>query len=166
VALKAERVPLHVQASDDRSIFATSNSIDMSYLKGTIGYSIRRAQMSVFDDIFCSFGEYRVTTTAFSVLAVAADNPGINQVDLASALGVVRQRMVPIIDELERRGLASRIVDGRDGRARCIHLTKPGNELLQLLKARFAEHQQRMLMRLGMNSSTRILSDLWKLADG
>ena len=137
----------------------------MTYLEGTIGYAIRRAQMSVFEDVFRAFGEMEVTTAEFSVLAVVFDNPGINQVDLAAALGVVRQRMVPIIDELETRGLASRVVDGRDGRARCIHLTKAGTEALHLLKARFAEHQRRMLLRLGTDSPARILADLWKLAN-
>jgi DNA-binding MarR family transcriptional regulator len=136
----------------------------MSYLEGTIGYAIRRAQMAVFADIFRAFGDHRVTTAEFSVLAVAADNPGINQADLATALGVERPRMVPIINNLEERGLARRVVDGRDGRARRIHLTRSGEELLRILKARFAEHQKRMLARLETDSSARILSELWRLA--
>ena len=74
--------------------------------RGTIGYAVRRAQIAVFEDIFRSFGEHRETTAEFSVLAVAADNPGINQADLAFALGVERPRMVPIINKLEKRGLA------------------------------------------------------------
>jgi DNA-binding MarR family transcriptional regulator len=136
----------------------------MSYLEGTIGYAVRRAQIAVFADIFRSFGDLRVTTAEFSVLAVAADNPGINQADLASALGVERPRMVPIINKLEKRGLAKRLVDSRDGRARRIYLTRSGKNLLKVLKTKFAEHQGRMLLRLQTDSSSKLLSDLWKLA--
>lgn len=136
----------------------------MSYLEGTIGYAIRRAQMAVFDDIFRAFGEHRITTAEFSVLAIVADNPGINQADLALALGVERPRMVPIINKLEGNGLASRVVDGQDGRTRRIHLTRQGKKLLEILKARFAEHQERMLKRLKAGTPDSILSHLWRLA--
>jgi DNA-binding MarR family transcriptional regulator len=136
----------------------------MSYLEGTIGYAIRRAQIAVFDDIFRAFGERRITTAEFSVLAIVADNPGINQADLALALGVERPRMVPIINRLEENGLASRVGDGRDRRTRRIHLTQSGRKLLEVLKTRFVEHQKRMLSRLGVDSADRILSDLRKLA--
>lgn len=150
--------------AEAQSEVSPPKGIDLSYLEGTIGYALRRAQIAVFTDIFRSFGELRVTTAEFSVLAVAADNPGINQADLALALGVERPRMVPIINKLEKRGLAKRLVDGRDGRARRIYLTASGQKLLKALKTRFAEHQRQMLLRLQTDSSSRILSDLWKLA--
>lgn len=143
---------------------ATPPVINMSYLEGTIGYAVRRAQISIFQDIYQAFGELKITTAEFSVLAVVADNPGINQADLALALGVERPRMVPIINKLEDRNLATRVVDADDGRARLIQLTKQGTQLLNTLKMRFAEHQQRMLKRLEVNEPNRILRDLWKLA--
>ncbi|MBV9066923.1 MAG: MarR family transcriptional regulator, partial [Methylobacteriaceae bacterium] len=124
-----------MHANEEKFVPGVSpTSVDMSYLEGTIGYAIRRAQLAVFSDIFRSFGEYRVTTAEFSVLAVTADNPGINQADLATALGVERPRMVPIINKLERRGLARRAIDARDGRARRIYLTRSGSDLLGILK--------------------------------
>ena len=165
-AVKPEHFETGAHATGPQSEAADPKGVDMSYLEGTIGYTVRRAQIAIFEDIFRSFGEHQVTTAEFSVLAVAADNPGINQADLALALGVERPRMVPIINKLEKRGLAKRLVDGRDGRARRIYLTRSGNELLQVLKTKFAEHQRRMLLRLEADSPARILSDLWKLARG
>lgn len=141
-----------------------SPSINMKYLEGTIGYMIRRAQIAVFSDIYKAFGDIRITTAEFSVLAVVADNPGINQADLASALGVERPRMVPIINKLEERKLALRVVDRDDARARLIHLTTQGEQLLSVLKKRFAEHQRRMLVRLGAADPSSILRDLRHLA--
>jgi len=146
-----------------RTVEASAN-IDMSYLEGTIGYMIRRAQIAVFSDIYAAFGDVRITTAEFSVLAVVADNPGINQADLASALGVERPRMVPIINKLEERKLALRVVNTDDARARLIHLTPQGEQLIATLKRRFAEHQRRMLSRLGVTDPKNILRDLRRLA--
>lgn len=142
----------------------TDTSLDLSYLDGTIGYAIRRAQLSVFEDIYRAFGKLDVTTAQFSVLAVVADNPGCSQADLAAALGVERPRMVPLIDALERRGLARRISPAHDRRVREIHLTPHGRRLLETLKRRFARHQQRMLERLGQTEPDAVLTVLWRLA--
>jgi len=140
-----------------------SGPTDMTYLESTIGYAIRRAQIAVFQDIYGAFGEHRVTAVEFSVLAVVADNPGINQAELALALNVERPRMVPIINKLEQRGLTVRAIFADDGRVRLIHLTKPGHQLLAILKARLAMHQARMLERLGQDDAADILDTLWKL---
>lgn len=147
--------------TDNRS---TTDGLDLSYLEGTIGYSIRRAQMAVFQDIFESFGELAVTTVQFSVLAVVADNPGTNQADLALALGVERPRIVPILDSLEARKLATRKPSPNDRRHRLLYLTDDGHALLGELKKRFAVHQDRMLDRLGERNTDTFLAKLWSLA--
>ena len=79
-------------------------------------------------------------------------------------LGVERPRMVPIINKLEKRKLAMRVIDQEDGRARVIQLTKHGQETLAELKKRFSDHQDRMLARLEVSDPKRILLDLRKLA--
>jgi DNA-binding MarR family transcriptional regulator len=147
-----------------RKTAENSSVVDMSYLEGTLGYMIRRAQIAIFADVYKAFGGIQITVAEFSVLAVVADNPGINQADLALALGVERPRMVPIINKLEERKLATRAVDHEDARVRLIHLTGHGEQLLAILKKRFATHQSEMLARLGATDPTKILRDLHKLA--
>jgi DNA-binding MarR family transcriptional regulator len=137
--------------------------INMAYLEGTIGYAIRRAQIAVFDDLYKTIGELSITPTQFSILSLIADNPGLNQADIAAALGVERPRIVPVIDSLEKRELARRITSGTDRRAREIHLTKEGKALLKELKKRFAIHQLRMAKRLNSDPQT-FLNELWNLA--
>ena len=134
--------------------------LDLSYLEGTIGYSIRRAQLAVFRDIYRAFGDAAITTAQFSILAVAANNPGVNQSDLALALGVERPRIVPLLDSLEKRGLAVRVSSASDGRHRQIHLTAQGERLLADLKQRFAAHQQRVIDALGANEARDFLRNL------
>lgn len=144
-----------VDISDD-------NVIDMQYLEGTIGYAIRRAQIAVFDDLYKAIGELSITPTQFSVLALIADNPGLNQADIAASLGVERPRIVPLIDSLESRKLAERITSETDRRARKIYLTMGGTALLKELKKRFAAHQSRMTKRLHGDPQA-FLNELWNL---
>ena len=139
-----------------------SRAIDMRYLEATVGYSIRRAQMAVFQDIYASFGDKAVTLVQFSVLAVAADNPGITQWELAEVLAVERPRMVPVLNQLEALGLAQRQVCEHDKRSRRIVLTAAGKKRLSELKRRFAAHEARLERQLGMNTSA-LLDTLHRL---
>lgn len=147
-----------------QGVRAVAPALDLSYLEGTIGYAIRRAQLLIFADIYRVFEQDAVTTAQFSVLAVVADNPGANQSDLALALGVERPRMVPLIDALEGRGLLVRIPSVADRRHRHIHLTPEGERLLSGLKQRFSVHQQRLIDVLGPSDAKRLLRGLRLLA--
>jgi DNA-binding MarR family transcriptional regulator len=141
-----------------------ARAIDMRYLLGTVGYSIRRAQMAVFQDIYASFGDKAVTLVQFSVMAVAADNPGITQWELAEVLAVERPRMVPVLNQLEALGLAERKVCEHDRRIRRITLTAKGRHLLKELKQRFAAHEERLARKLGGQPSS-LLDTLHRLGD-
>lgn len=138
-------------------------ALNNHYLEGTIGYAIRRAQIAVFSDLYRTIGELSVTPTQFSVLSLVADNPGMTQAAIAAALGVERPRIVPVIDALEARGVATRVTSAADRRAREIHLTREGRALLRELKRRFATHQARMVARL-QGDPEIFLGELWRLA--
>jgi DNA-binding MarR family transcriptional regulator len=137
--------------------------LNLSYLEGTIGYSIRRAQLAIFRDIYRAFDEISVTTAQFSILAVVGDNPGVNQADLALALGVERPRIVPLIDSLEARGLATRTAGVADRRQRNIRLTSKGTKVLADLKQRFAKHQKRLIDALGASEANALLMTLQRV---
>ena len=140
-----------------------TRQIDMSYLEGTVGYSIRRAQVAVFQSIYEAFDDKAITLVQFSVLAVAADNPGVTQSELAQVLGVERPRMVPILNRLDELGLAQRLVCEQDKRNRRIVLTPAGSALLRELKRRFAAHEKQLDLLLGKRKAT-LLDDLHRLS--
>ena len=77
-------------------------------------------------------------------MAVAADNPEVTQAELAEVLAVERPRIVPILNALEARGLAKRLVCDVDRHNRRIVLTVEGLALLQDLKCCFAVHEARL----------------------
>ena len=132
----------------------TSRPIDMSYLESTVGYSIRRAQMAVFQHIYQSFDDKALTLVQFSVMAVAADNPGVTQSELAQVLAVERPRIVPILNRLEELGFAKRVVSEHDKRNRQIVLTALGTARLRELKRRFATHEKQLDQILGKRKAS------------
>ncbi|MGH8758139.1 MAG: MarR family winged helix-turn-helix transcriptional regulator [Burkholderiales bacterium] len=135
-----------------------TDKLNLSYLEGTVGYSIRRAQIAVFRDIFACFDDKSITLVQFSVLAVLEDNPEITQTELAEALAVERPRIVPIINALEERGLAKRTIREDDKRNRRLMLTPRGQALLKQLKERFAKHERRLVEVLGGTTSKLLLT--------
>ncbi|MGY3620271.1 DNA-binding MarR family transcriptional regulator [Bradyrhizobium sp. USDA 10063] len=137
---------------------------EMSYLDGSLGYALHRAQLAVFEGILQCFAESEVTAAEFLVLVVVAENPGINQADLAKSLEVERPRIVPTLNSLEKRGLAKRTQVAEDARVRQIHLTKSGHQLVKVLQRRARDHQKRIMARLDATEAKVILSCLWKLA--
>jgi DNA-binding MarR family transcriptional regulator len=137
---------------------------EMSYLDGSLGYALHRAQLAVFEGILQCFAESEVTAAEFLVLVVVAENPGINQADLAKSLEVERPRIVPTLNSLEKRGLAKRTQVAEDARVRQIHLTKTGNQLVKVLQRRARDHQKKIMARLDETEARVVLSCLWKLA--
>ena len=148
--------------TDKKPKARAARAIDMSYLEATIGYSIRRAQMAVFQSIYKAFDDQAVTLVQFSAMAVTADNPEITQAELAEVLAVERPRIVPVLNKLEELGLAQRLVCDADKRNRRIVLTDKGHKLLAELKRRFAAHERQLDVLMGSDKA-RLLRMLHRL---
>jgi DNA-binding MarR family transcriptional regulator len=136
----------------------------MSSLEGSLCYALHRARLSVVAESVEAFADHQITVIEFLFLVVVSENPGISQADLAKALDVERPRVVPTLNKLEKRGLATREVLESDGRFRQIHLTKNGQQLVRVLHKRAMEVQKKNMARLDSSEAKSILSALWKLA--
>jgi DNA-binding MarR family transcriptional regulator len=67
----------------------------------------------------------------YTVLAVLSADTPPSQLELASLCGLLPAQVVPVIDELERRGLVARRRSEADRRRSVVTLTPDGLELLQ-----------------------------------
>jgi DNA-binding MarR family transcriptional regulator len=139
--------------------------VEMIGLDGSVGFLLKRAQLAVSRDIHRVFEHDDITAVQFSALLVIRNNPGIGQGDLAGALEVERPRMVPVLDTLERRGLAARRRDPRDARSRRIHLTSAGEAMLDELQHRFSALEQELAEALGADQRDQLVEMLRVLAE-
>jgi len=81
---------------------------------------------------------FGLKTGAFSTLALIAANPGCSQTELARALGMDKSAVVPIIDELEQRGLARRVRAPEDRRRHALVVTEAAQPLMDQMHAAVA----------------------------
>jgi DNA-binding MarR family transcriptional regulator len=114
-----------------------------------IGYKLRRAQLSVFQDFLQTFSKMKLRPAEFSVLAMIADTPGQKQTEIAGQLGIKRANFVALMDGLERRGLAERRKTETDKRSHSLHLTAEGVRFVKKMSALWREHEERLVQRLG-----------------
>ncbi|MBV9457789.1 MAG: MarR family transcriptional regulator [Bradyrhizobium sp.] len=116
------------------------------------------------NDLNHLFANHRITSIEFIIMVIVAGNPGVSQAELAAALEVERPRMVPMLNKLEKRGLAKRTALAADGRVRLIQLTKEGVQLLKVLRKHAEEVNRHHLSLLTAAEAKTIFSSLWKVA--
>lgn len=83
-----------------------------------------------------------LSVRAFATLTLAAEHDGITQREISDFLRLDPSRVVAIVDDLEDRGLVSRVVARDDRRMRAVVATPAGRELFRKAVAatRTAQH--------------------------
>ena len=124
-------------------------AVDLGPLVHGLGFALRRAQAAVTEDFSRRFAAEDIRPIQFAVLTVLRNNPGLRQTQASFALGIKRTNFVPLIDELEQRGLAERRRVTGDRRAAALFLTKAGVALLDRLEEIAQEHERVFVARVG-----------------
>jgi DNA-binding MarR family transcriptional regulator len=89
-----------------------------------------------------------LTPLQFAVLACLNKRngqPGIDQNGLAARLGIERSHVSLLVEELGKRGLVERRVNGADRRARILRLTPKGDGVFDRLRSKNAAANERVL---------------------
>jgi DNA-binding MarR family transcriptional regulator len=140
------------------------STTDLGTLPETIGYVLRRAQLAVFQDVTRAFAAFDMRPAQYSVLTIIGRNPGLTQTQVAEALGIQRANFVALLDGLEARGLARREPVASDRRSYALHLTPEGRDLLARLQQLEADHERRLVERIGPENRALLLDLLRRLA--
>ena len=143
----------------------SKTDIDLGPLPELIGYVLRRAQLTVFQDFFAAFAPFDIRPAQFSVLTVIERNPGLTQTQVAAALGIKRTNFVGMLDSLEKRELAERRRT-RDKRSYALYLTAEGTALMRRLKPVLKAHESRMVALVGEEGRDRLIALLHEIAAG
>jgi DNA-binding MarR family transcriptional regulator len=95
-------------------------------LDDLMGYNLRHAHGVQKQRFAAVFGPFGIRPVTLSVLGTIYERPGITQADLGKKLRIKRANMVPVMSELERRGLIARRPSASDRRAHVVELTAAG----------------------------------------
>jgi DNA-binding MarR family transcriptional regulator len=141
-------------------IDARDERIALGDLSSNLGYRVRRTQLWVFKDVSRRLAPFGLSPAQFSVLAVIAANPGINQLTIASALDIERAGLGRLVDRLEQQGLVTRTASLVHPRYYVLHLTAAGARLLERVRPVIAASEQALAEKLGSNVYQGLLRSL------
>lgn len=134
-------------------------------LSELLGYQFKRAQLRIFEDFIRCVEPLQLTPAQFSVLVMLEKNPGRNQTEIATTLGILRPNFVSMLDGLESRDLCARVRSTEDRRSHIVQLTDKGRTILARAKRLVAtKHEARLNALLGEADRAALLQMLDKLA--
>jgi DNA-binding MarR family transcriptional regulator len=140
------------------------SAVALGPLDDSVGYLVRRAQVTIFQHFFERFAVAGVRPAQYSVLTVIQHNPGLSQNRLAEALGIKKTNLVAMIDELERRGLARRMAAERDRRSHALFLTQKGSALMARLHRLDAALNRHLVQAAGKGNHRPLCDALRRIA--
>jgi DNA-binding MarR family transcriptional regulator len=144
---------------------AEDAGLQMGELADLLGYSLKRAQLKVFEDFLHCVAPLQLTPAQFSVLLLLDKNPGRNQTEIANTLGILRPNFVSMLDALESRDLCARMRSTNDRRSHILVLTDKGRAVLARAKKLVAtKHEARLNELLGPANRVALLAMLSKIA--
>ncbi|RDV43865.1 MarR family transcriptional regulator [Leifsonia sp. ku-ls] len=106
-----------------------------------------------------------LTPNRYGILVHVARQEGRTQQELATVLGLHRNSMVSLIDDLEQRGLVERRRHPTDRRAYAIHLTPSARDVLTAATRLADEQEEAMLGRLDAEDRATLLAILGRMVE-
>jgi DNA-binding MarR family transcriptional regulator len=160
-AVKPPRLPRKESGDVPEEVAA----LQLGELSELLGYSLKRAQLKVFEDFINCVAPLQLTPAQFSVLLLLDRNPGRNQTEIANTLGILRPNFVAMLDGLESRDLCARMRSTNDRRSHILMLTDKGRAVLARAKKLVAtKHEARLNELLGPANRAALLEMLAKIA--
>jgi DNA-binding MarR family transcriptional regulator len=164
-ARPARKDKVRDKVSDKVLVASETPELQMGELSELLGYSLKRAQLKVFEDFLRCVAPLQLTPAQFSVLLLMDKNPGRNQTEIANTLGILRPNFVAMLDGLESRDLCTRIRSTNDRRSHILVLTDKGRAVLARAKKLVAsKHEARLNELLGPANRAALLDMLAKIA--
>jgi DNA-binding MarR family transcriptional regulator len=130
------------------------------------GHLIRRAHqlaVSIFAENTATFD---ITPVQFAMLNALVDEPGEDQITLASKVAFDAATSGAVIARLEAKGLLRRDADPKDKRRKLLTATKEGEKAVQAMKASVAQVQNQLLQPLSEAEAQLLTALLQKMVAG
>jgi DNA-binding MarR family transcriptional regulator len=107
---------------------------------------------------------HEISMWAYIVLSSLRGRPTRTQAALATAIGADKTRLIPVLDDLQRRGLIEREPDPTDRRVRLLSLTPDGRNRQQAVRADIRAAEEALLAGLPKQDRDGFLAALEALS--
>ncbi|WP_063054931.1 MarR family winged helix-turn-helix transcriptional regulator [Nocardia salmonicida] len=131
---------------------------DLAAMLVPLGRALTEAERPILD-------RHGLTMWAYVVLLGLDERPVHTQAALAKAIRADKTRIIPVLDDLQQRGLILREPDPADRRVNLIRLTPDGASLRDHTQRDIQEQEQRLLAAVPAADRRTFLRVLQLLAD-
>jgi DNA-binding MarR family transcriptional regulator len=107
-----------------------------------------------------------LTMWAYIVLSALDQSSIRTQATLAESIGADKTRIIPVLDELQKRGYIERVPDPDDRRARLLEITESGRSIKNATQTDIQRGEEHWLARLSAGDRTVFLRVLQELTFG
>ena len=140
--------------------------MDLSPISTHLGFLLRLAQQTVFDEFHRVVGEEGWTPARYSVLALVAARPGLRQVTVANGLRIKPSNFAVLINTMQADGLIERQTSDGNRRERRLVLTPAGQAAHRRLEPRVLAMEASFAKRLSPKVLDTLLTALGQLQAG
>jgi DNA-binding MarR family transcriptional regulator len=138
--------------------------IDYGVLDDLVGYSLRRAQIVIYEDFVRTLAPWGITPQRFSALTIISRNTRLKLTELSHILGIARSGAVSLVDALAEMGYVDRVPSPSDKRAYGLVLTASGQRDLKAITQAVVAHDRRMVNALSPQDAQHLMRLLRQVA--
>jgi MarR family transcriptional regulator for hemolysin len=132
---------------------------------GNLAWLLYKAHWALAAELAAAFEPLGVSARGYHVLRAALSGEH-TQTELAEIVGLDKTTMVVTVDELERSGLAERLLSPRDRRARIVAVTAAGKRKVAEAEKVKERVQAAVLGELSSREGAALMDGLEKLVEG
>ena len=110
-------------------------------------------------------GAFNITPVQYGLMTILLEQPGLDQISLASELGIDRTNVADVLVRLEVRSLVRRQVSRADRRMKLASLTNEGETLTRRMESHMKRAQERLMAPFGESDRATFLKLLGRLVD-
>ena len=148
---------------DTLAAMATSKSFDFRHAPGHL---IRRTHQLAVALFMEETAEFEVTPVQFAILNALIDDPGEDQVTLATRVAFDAATSGSVIGRLEAKGLVRRESDPHDRRRKLLWVTPEGRAIALRMKRAVGRVQSRLMAPLATGERDQLIGLLGRLVAG
>jgi DNA-binding MarR family transcriptional regulator len=163
MALSSTMTALADEASESRA--SGGLPLQCDDLDQSLGYTLRRAQLSIYQEFTVAMSSLEVRPSQYAVLSLIQANPGLTQSAICEILGIQKANFVALLDRLVERGLAERRKVSGDRRSSALYLTPEGKVFVRRMITAHRKLEKSLASRLGETKSRLLLSLLREFCD-
>jgi len=126
---------------------------DLAAMMVPVGRALTAGEQPILD-------AHGLTMWAYVVLVALADEPVRTQAALADAIRADKTRIIPVLDDLQQRGLIERSPDPADRRSHLLSLTTAGRHVHRAARSGIRTYERRLLDRLSPAERSGLLAAL------